>query len=81
MSMSEREKKLRFYADAPRVGAKKIHRIVDGDFVPFWLATLRGKVVTLDSSRDLITRDQAINEARAFRQSCRDELAKMECAP
>ncbi|RUR48833.1 hypothetical protein [Vreelandella populi] len=79
--MSEREKKLRFYATAPKAGAKKIHRFINGDFVPFWVATLRGKAVTLDSGRDLLTRDEAINEARAFRQSCRDDLAKIEGDP
>lgn len=79
--MSERENKLRFYASAPRVGARKVHKIIDGDFVPFWLATLRGKAVTLDSRRGLITREQALEEARAFRQSCRDELANTGGAP
>ena len=77
--MSETEQKLRFYATAPRVGARKIHQIVDGDFKPFWLATLRGKAVTLVGGKHkLNSREQAIEHARQFREACRKDLAEME---
>lgn len=77
--MSDREQKLRFYATAPKASARKIHQIVDGDFKSFWLATLRGKAVTLvGGQHKLNSREQAVEHARQFREACRKDLAELE---
>ena len=74
-----RIEKLRFYATAPRASAKQVHKIVDGDFVPFWLASLRGQAVAIKASEQSFkSRDEAVQHARYFRDSCRQELAELE---
>lgn len=82
MADMSREEKLRYYATAPRAGAKKIHRIENGDFVPYWLATLRRRAVTLKiGSHACKTRAEALEHARQFREACRRDLRKLEGEP
>jgi hypothetical protein len=66
--------KLRFYAEAKRATAIKIHKFEDGNFVPYWIGRLNGKSVTLNSECRHTTRKQAVEDARRFRESCRNEL-------
>ena len=74
-----KKEKLEFYATAPRASAKKIHKIIDGDFKPFWLAMLRGKAVTLTAGEHkLNSREEAVEHARRFRQMCRNDLESMQ---
>lgn len=72
------QEKLKFYAEAKRSDAVKLHRVVNGDFVPYWVGTLRGKLVTLDSTIKHHDRESAVNDARAFRESCRRELEQQK---
>ena len=74
----EYNEKLKFYAEARRADAVKLHRIIDGDFVPYWVGTLRSKLVTLDASVKHQDRESAVNDARAFRDSCREELEQQQ---
>lgn len=70
--------KLRFYAETPRASARKIHQIVEGDFKAFWLAQLRGKAVALKQGQHKFEqRDEAVQHAKDFRESCRRELAML----
>tara|TARA_B100000700_G_scaffold42240_1_gene43250 strand:+ start:838 stop:1083 length:246 start_codon:yes stop_codon:yes gene_type:complete len=79
MESEEHIERLRFYASAPRAGAQKIHQIVDGDFVTFWLASLRGKAVALKAGHHKFgDRNQAVQHAREFRDSCQRDLERME---
>lgn len=72
------KEKLKFYAGARRADAVKLHRVVDGNFVPYWVGTLRGKLVTIDSTIKHHDRESAVNDARAFRESCRQELEQQQ---
>ncbi|ADC73096.1 conserved hypothetical protein (plasmid) [Thioalkalivibrio sp. K90mix] len=72
--MTERESKLVYYAMAPRAYAGTISVIEDGDFRSYWVPKLRGKIVCLDRNRFKFDQKQAaLEEARAFRESCRQE--------
>lgn len=73
-----REEKLYFYANVKRASAKKVHKVIGGDFKRLWVATLGGNAVTLDSNNHgFQTRKDAVEHARLFRESCRKELSEM----
>ena len=66
--------KLKFYASAKRAGAKKYSLYENGDFVNYWAGTLRGNLVTMDAKVKHKARQDALDDARKFRESCRKEL-------
>ena len=70
--------KLKFYASAKRATAIQIHKVEEGDFVPYWIGRLNGKNVTMNSDWKHKTREQAVDDGRRFRESCRSELESLE---
>ena len=67
-----RQEKLIWYATAPRASAAQFFNAVDGDLVVRWVPKLRGRIVCLDSKNfKFLSRAEAVNEARAFREACR----------
>ena len=80
MSMTKREK-IKFYATAPRAYAATISQIEDGDFVQYWVGKLRGRIVSYKGQQyKFKTKDEAIECARRFRQSCRDDAERLGIA-
>lgn len=69
----EQHARLAWYATAPRAGAATIHQIEDWKLVRYWVARLRGKNVMLHGKWKHATREEAVETARAFRESCRAE--------
>ena len=69
-----KEKKLKFYATAPRAYAGTISQIVDGNLVTYWVGKLRGRIVsTTGNNYKFVTKNEALDCARRFRELCRDE--------
>lgn len=66
--------KLAFYVSAKRATATQIHKIENGNFVPYWIGRLKGKNVTMNAECKHRTREQAVEDARRFREACRSEL-------
>lgn len=74
MATDTKMEKLVFYANAKRASAIMIHKVEDGDFIPYWVGRLNGRCVTMNSDVKHKRRDQAVEDARRFRESCRREL-------
>ena len=68
------DEKTKYYATAPKASAGTIHQLEDGRTRKYWVGKLRGNFICLDFDRwKFDTREEAINEARKFRQSCIDD--------
>lgn len=68
------EEKLLWYATAPRASVKPLCTVINRNLVEGYGGTLRGHIVSLKGEHyNKPTRDQALDLARRFRQSCIDE--------
>lgn len=63
------DERLKYFATAPRVGAKQISQFIDGGFITSWVGTLRGRMVKTDNGYKFSTREEALNNARNFRSN------------
>ncbi|MFW8589863.1 hypothetical protein ACOI22_03575 [Glaciecola sp. 2405UD65-10] len=73
MAHEEYKEKLVSFATAPRVSAGQLH---DKKFNPYWAGKLRGKYISLGGKFKFDTREEALNLAREYKQSCIDEAKK-----
>ncbi len=64
------EEKLIHYATAPRATTGKI---TDKNFVTKWAGKLRGKFVSMPGEFKFTNKNNALELARKYRQSCFDE--------
>jgi len=67
------DQKLVDYATAPKASAGTICQIENGDFVKHWCGKLRGRFIQVGTTWKAASKQQAIENAREFREQCRAE--------
>lgn len=75
------QQKLVHYATAPRATAAIIHQLEEHDgkktIAASWVGKLRGMIVTTDAGYKFGSKSEALDNARAFRESARKEAAAL----
>lgn len=72
--------RIRCFASAPRASAATITKLEDGDFRTYWISRLCGRNVRASGGGRYLfdSREEAVKNARRFRDLARRELQKME---